>query len=1120
MGLIDRKQAPYLDDFDPSKNYSHMLAVPGRVEQARDFTQVQTMIYEYLKRLSDTLLRDGSIVSGMGYVLSGTTLTVKDGRVYMNGKVHNFSEQQITLTLSGVEKVGVKLNETIVTEEEDPTLLDQTTLTGNYGQPGSHRIKSEIVLTVNDDESAIIYEFDDGALKTEVSKPNYDTLEDTLAKRTYDESGNYRVSGLEIHVEPYDANNVLATVEAGTAYVKGYQVIKPTPTKIKIPMAKDYRTINGEPKIYKSGTTQYSLNHVPARGINRVTAYVQVSESITRSSTLNGKDPLSSSPVVDIISVVQGSTTYIQGTDYQLTDDSIDWGLGGAEPTSGTAYTVTYRFNKTLVQGTDYDMYSVIGDYGETKDYVRFLNGDKPSDQSTFYVDYDNYLARVDLLSLSKDGDVVLTPGQSDIVGNAKPPVAVPDGNLQLGTVALPPNSGNATATFNSITRLDMDQLQDMMKRVQDLEYNQAITALDQETMDGEVTTNLRGIFSDSFRSTNRADLTFNGFDIMFDLETGTIRLPLRSDNTFKPVVSNTVSVQQYSSIATAPMMEVVAANQPYATTTMLINPYQAFNAMGTLKLSPSKDSWIETTYINVNNVQYKARNFYRWWRHGNSKYKNAVKDLFGLTMIGTDSKTVSNWRPEIGDTGVAVKVDRATKEVEQAITYMRQIDVTLESTNLKPNADNLTCYFDGNKVNLTAISPSTTGSTTGTIKADASGHAKGKFTIPAGIRTGTREVKLSNADNEATTSFTSNGTKRTITTTITTTYITLTAVDPLAQSFMFDEDTTLTSVGVYFSSNDGVNNVICQIRNVVNGYPGNVVYASKTLTPSDIKTSSNASTETKITFDDPVVCDANTQYCMVFETNSATNGMFVSDLGGTDVTTGSRVLSQPYISGVLFSSSNAITWTAHQTMNMKFKLYKAQFNTSTTIDFNTITGLSADTLVLMGDYMIPDGCSIVWKVSLDGGAYQAILPEEDTDLVKSCSTVKLRAEISTSGSMSPMLDLDTLQLIAMETNTTGAYISRNVELADPMTHVVQTYDAYIPSGCSIYPQFSYDNGSTWITPTQTNVETISSEYTRYTCEADVPSAANATNFRARLNITANSPTLRPRARRFANVMK
>jgi hypothetical protein len=1124
MSVINRNQAPYYDDYNPNKNYSQMLAIPGRVEQARDFTQVQTMIYDYLQRLSDTLLKDGSIVSGMGYILKESSIIVEDGRVYINGKIHNFKQQEVSITKTGEEIVGVKLVESIVTEAQDSSLLDPTTTTGNFGQPGTHRIKAEIVLTVNDPDASALYEFVDGGLQSEAPKPNFDGLQDMLAKRTFDESGNYRVRGLEIVVEQHDANNVRAVIEAGTAYVKGYQVIKPTPVKQILPMARDYKSVIGEPKVYKSGTTTYTLNNVPAKSISKLTGYVQVSQVVTRGGTPGGIDYLQHSPVVQIRSITAGGTTYKDGTDFQLSADGVDWGLGGAEPTSGSSYTVVYWFNKTFVQGVDYEMEQEIGEYGETKDSIQFLNGDKPATDTTIYVDYDFYLARIDALSIDKDGKIVVTTGQSDIPRNVKPPVVGNPDVLTLGNVYLPPNSGMGRAVFNPITRLEMADLQRLSKRIDDLEFNQAITALDREAMEGEVATDLRGIFSDSFRSMTRGNVTHPSFNIMYDLEMGTIMLPVSSTKTHKPTITNANNVKNWGRVVTAPMLEKLAFRQQYATTTMLVNPYLSFNSMGILSLNPAVDNWIETESMEIEKLEFQAKNLYRWWRHPDDAWRrDEAAWINDFTVEGgtNNGQSGANWRPGYHETGTLVKTEKSRSIIDEAITYMRRISVKVTASNLQPGTDNLECYFDGVRVALSPASGYSAGSLSGSLRANSSGKVEGTFTIPENVRTGTREVVLRNASNTATGAFTSIGTKRTTVDTVLTTRVTVTGVDPLAQTFQFDTETILTSVGVYFAAKSSNHNIICQIRNVVNGYPGQVILGEKVITPGEIKVSENASQETRVTFDSPVVCSPNEQYAMTFLTDSDVHSMYVADLGQKDVTTGIKVNSQPYLAGMLFSSSNGLAWTPHQSMNMKFNIYKAQFNSTTTINFSELTNAGADRVLLLADALVPAGTSCTWQVSLDAGStWQSITPYSDLNLLNVSSRVRVRALITTNGSMSPIIAVDGINLVTFTSNLSGSYIGRNVELADTFTTVTQVFDAHIPSGCTVTPQFSYNKGSSWVTPTLSSSESMSSEFTRYTYKATVSGSQNAQNYMCRLNIVSNNQTLRPRARRFVNIIK
>src|SRR5690606_40192154 len=98
------------------------------------------------------------------------------------------------------------------------------------------------------------------------------------------------------------------------------------------------------------------------------------------------------------VSVTDGTTEYVQGQDYILTADSVDWSPDGEEPAGGTTYYVTYHYRKILEEGTDYDLYETQDGWGNKKDNIRFLaGGTKPVPNTQFDVDYDYYLARVDV---------------------------------------------------------------------------------------------------------------------------------------------------------------------------------------------------------------------------------------------------------------------------------------------------------------------------------------------------------------------------------------------------------------------------------------------------------------------------------------------------------------------------------------------------------------------------------------------------------------------------------------------------------------------------------------------------------------------------------------------------
>ncbi len=86
--------------------------------------------------------------------------------------------------------------------------------------------------------------------------------------------------------------------------------------------------------------------------------YKIAEEAITRGGAYpyqaNSADSLSNSDVTEILSVgdIAYSSDYTENLDYVLTGDTVDWSLGGSEPSVGDVYYVRYKYSKA---STDYN---------------------------------------------------------------------------------------------------------------------------------------------------------------------------------------------------------------------------------------------------------------------------------------------------------------------------------------------------------------------------------------------------------------------------------------------------------------------------------------------------------------------------------------------------------------------------------------------------------------------------------------------------------------------------------------------------------------------------------------------------------------------------------------------
>lgn len=177
---------------------------------------------------------------------------------------------------------------------------------------------------------------------------------------------------------------------------------------------------------------------------------------------------------------------------------------------------------------------------------------------------------------------------------------------------------------------------------------------------------------------------------------------------------------------------------------------------------------------------------------------------------------------------------------------------------------------------------------------------------------------------------------QRTTTSTTSTTSTTFTEwYDPLAQTFLIQEEggCFVTSCTLYFQKVDKTGLPITfQIREVVNGYPGQAIvpYSEVVLYPDEIEIDINfAKIGTTFEMQAPVFLQQGVEYCFVLLSDSFDYNVWIANMGQKDVEKKQMISKQPY-NGVLFKSQNASTWTANQDQDMKFVLNKARFKIET----------------------------------------------------------------------------------------------------------------------------------------------------------------------------------------------
>ena len=1143
--------APYYDDYDPSKGYVSVAAIPGRVEQAREFIQAQTIMRDYLGRLGDALLTNGSIVSGCSLVVNRNTLTLTPGSIYLDGLIRQVDAQVLTITGAGYERVCAKIVQTIVTENEDSSLRDPAQNYENAGQAGAHRVKEVVVFSIannsDTDKGCVIYTLFNGELlKAESQQDDQSLLYETLARRTYDENGSYKVEGLEL-VDRQDCSKdgILLSVSNGKAYVKGYEVTKTATSTITLDFCTTTRRMYGDSYYYEdpgddaSASTEPSwvLDFPPVKSILAVRCEIRADDEMHRSGTVTASDsfPDAHTPVKTIEHVYQlvnGERHEFPPEAYALdTKKSLKW-KGSDQPALGYTYYATFIFNKTYNEslggiGTVVELVNKYNSVTNSYESKMILHSDEVIVEDTYVqVDYEYYLARKDLVLLDHTGAFVIHKGTPDTVQNCESPLCQDPTKLIVGTVMVKPGYSSADAdpylrsiqvNTNKATRLSQLHLQNLKTRVDNLEYDIALTDLDEEAADNEQATLLKGIFTDGFLGVSKCDLGNASFKCSIDLDNQELTLPISSEiiRVIPNHTSTNTTTKKIGHVYMAPYEDVIAISQPYATEKMLVNPYAVYQPMALLSINPSVDNWIDTENIIVDNSKTSALTLRRWWLYRGEEWAETEKAKW-VNLTGTTGESL-NWG---NNTTTSIVSESSSVLLDEAIMYMRQIEIEVSGSNYEANADNLICYFSDTQVSLTP-----TGTTTA-----------GSFKVPEKIPCGNVNVVISNDSNKGTAVYQAQGRKQVISTTVLKETVAVSIYDPLAQAFQFDEDTLLTKVGLFFASKDAYKNVVVQIRNTVNGYPGTTVYDEVYVDAKDIEYSDDGSVETIVQFSQPVMARADTMYCITILSDSNNYSMWIATLGSQDVSTGNYVTNQPYTAGVLFSSSNAQTWTTHQASDLKFNLYKAQYTGDVgSIIFNDISGAQMNRILIAAQSLDYNNSGIQWYYRTSSGT-SITDDDDDTSLLNSTvwmpietyvdrqlnsvsSTLQLKVDITPESYMSPLLVGDAVNLVSFIEQTEGTYVSRTVFLDQPYDQVNISYEAAIPSGCSVRVMFTYDYVH-WIeVPQSSDAVDVDYEFKRYTHLYENLEAPQ-TMYKVKIVMTTDNVVKRPRIRKLMNIMR
>ena len=196
----------------------------------------------------------GQIINFANFYGNSSTVSISNGIFFNRGMFVICPEQTATLEKysdTPTKKVGLVSTIQFVTSDDDNTLLDNANGSYNYAAPGAHRLKVNLKLTAKDlnytddlDKFIELLEVKNGQIYRQVSKTKYSELGKTIARRTFDESGDYTVRPflLSLHPHPTDSNKLQAALSPGKAYVKGFEFETIATEYLDIDRARDTET--------------------------------------------------------------------------------------------------------------------------------------------------------------------------------------------------------------------------------------------------------------------------------------------------------------------------------------------------------------------------------------------------------------------------------------------------------------------------------------------------------------------------------------------------------------------------------------------------------------------------------------------------------------------------------------------------------------------------------------------------------------------------------------------------------------------------------------------------------------------------------------------------------------
>ena len=303
----------------------------------------------------------------------GSAFTINNGVYFLRGTFVDVKDQILILDQYSNKpnyRIGLQVTESIVSSDVDPTLTDNAQGFNNFSAPGADRFKISAILAkrplddFDDNNFVQLSQVENGILRSDINKTEYNLLSNELAKRTYDESGNYYIkeftTSLRDSLNDNEGNRgiyeegqttaqgdtpnddlAIYRISPGKAYVKGFEVETRSTTLLDCPKPRTTRLLQDQSINFGFGPT-FEVDTVfgsATIGFNTSNTLSLRDQRVSVDGTAAGKE----------IGVARIYDFALESGSYDTTNSNLNkWDLSLFDVQTNTDLTVNENVNLTL----------------------------------------------------------------------------------------------------------------------------------------------------------------------------------------------------------------------------------------------------------------------------------------------------------------------------------------------------------------------------------------------------------------------------------------------------------------------------------------------------------------------------------------------------------------------------------------------------------------------------------------------------------------------------------------------------------------------------------------------------------------------------------------------------